>query len=334
MNKEPLHFFNYKGRIFKAIAVDGARTWEDLKYFTNLSADDLNMVLHEMYDRDLIERRNDKTYRITSEIYYAYINYYNQLETQPLQVFKQHDKEITNLNPNESSKTELKESFESFIIRKLVELDLIFIKEYKKGGSAQLYLTYNPSVDDIQIFKLYTSTDQKIQAKYLKYESICTTLKHPNVNSILNTGKWEYDGNFYRWSVQEYIHPHVKSLMEISKNTLLSKPKTIRINLIFQLINGIMAIRNNYNTHNDIHTGNILLSPNNEELKVIDPGFSRKEPGREDSDLNDTMRILEEFFITKKEKHEKFFVTLLKSQNFLLIYNCIKEKIKENEKNG
>ena len=62
--KLPLHFNNYKGKIFKAISIDGARTWDDILNFTGLSADILNKILGEMYDRNLIKKNQNKEYRI------------------------------------------------------------------------------------------------------------------------------------------------------------------------------------------------------------------------------------------------------------------------------
>lgn len=51
---EPKFLDSYKGRIIKAIAIDGARTWGDLQELTGFNPKTINGVLSELFSIDAI----------------------------------------------------------------------------------------------------------------------------------------------------------------------------------------------------------------------------------------------------------------------------------------
>lgn len=50
----PKFLGNFKGRIIKAIAVEGARTWDDLQELTGFPPKTINTVLKELFDIEAI----------------------------------------------------------------------------------------------------------------------------------------------------------------------------------------------------------------------------------------------------------------------------------------
>ena len=58
--------------MIKAIAIDGAREWNEIREFTGLSAHSLNTALSEMYNAKIIEKSVDGRYTVEYEIYKEY----------------------------------------------------------------------------------------------------------------------------------------------------------------------------------------------------------------------------------------------------------------------
>jgi phosphatidylserine/phosphatidylglycerophosphate/cardiolipin synthase-like enzyme len=76
VGNEPKFFGNYKGRIIKAIAVDGARTWDDLQELTGFPPKTINTVLKELFDIEAIYKINNGEYRVAKDLYQEYRSYY------------------------------------------------------------------------------------------------------------------------------------------------------------------------------------------------------------------------------------------------------------------
>ena len=56
MNEEKLLYLGtWKGRVIKAVAVDGAKTWDEIREKTGLNPKSLNIVLRELFNAKAIE---------------------------------------------------------------------------------------------------------------------------------------------------------------------------------------------------------------------------------------------------------------------------------------
>ena len=79
--QEPRYWGSWKGRVIKAIVIDGAHTWNEIRDLTELSPDTLNTVLAEMFNLKILDKNEFKgTYWVSDEIYYKYRSYFNQPE--------------------------------------------------------------------------------------------------------------------------------------------------------------------------------------------------------------------------------------------------------------
>ncbi|RLJ04569.1 MAG: hypothetical protein DRP08_01445 [Candidatus Aenigmatarchaeota archaeon] len=69
MTEEPTYWGSWKGRVVKAIAIDGARTWNEIRNQTGLSPKSLNRILAEMFNAEAIEKHGEGEYRVAYELY-------------------------------------------------------------------------------------------------------------------------------------------------------------------------------------------------------------------------------------------------------------------------
>lgn len=69
-----------RGLVIKAIAVDGARTWSDIRDSTGLSEESLNKALSEMFDIGILEKMPDGTYKVSYDLYSDYRAFSNSSE--------------------------------------------------------------------------------------------------------------------------------------------------------------------------------------------------------------------------------------------------------------
>ena len=56
---EPPYLGSWKGRVLEAIAVENIRDWNGILAFTQLTPENLNLVLSELYSLGIIIRQND-----------------------------------------------------------------------------------------------------------------------------------------------------------------------------------------------------------------------------------------------------------------------------------
>jgi phosphatidylserine/phosphatidylglycerophosphate/cardiolipin synthase-like enzyme len=84
MSKEPRYWGSWKGRVVKAIAIDGARTWNEIRDQTGLSPKTLNKVLSELFNAEAIEKKDENEYRVSYELYKEYKEFFDtQVTTHP-----------------------------------------------------------------------------------------------------------------------------------------------------------------------------------------------------------------------------------------------------------
>ena len=77
MREEPRYWGSWKGRVIKAIVVDGAKTWNDIRDFTGLSSRSLNVALFEMFDAGILQKIGG-VYRVSREIYKDYREFFER----------------------------------------------------------------------------------------------------------------------------------------------------------------------------------------------------------------------------------------------------------------
>jgi phosphatidylserine/phosphatidylglycerophosphate/cardiolipin synthase-like enzyme len=77
MSKEPRYWGSWKGRVVKAIAIDRAQTWSEIRDHTGLTPDTLNKVLSELYDAKVIEKDKDSKYWVSKPLYKEYKKYFD-----------------------------------------------------------------------------------------------------------------------------------------------------------------------------------------------------------------------------------------------------------------
>jgi len=77
---EPLQYWGtWKGRVIKAISIDGVYSWEEIRDLTGLSRPTLNQVLAELFDAKAIYKLEDGQYRVSRELYRDYNTYFRNL---------------------------------------------------------------------------------------------------------------------------------------------------------------------------------------------------------------------------------------------------------------
>lgn len=76
---EPRYWGSWKGRVIRAIAIDGARTWDEIHGLTGLSSWSLNRALHEMFELGVLEKKADGSYRVSRDVYEEYKDFFDEL---------------------------------------------------------------------------------------------------------------------------------------------------------------------------------------------------------------------------------------------------------------
>ena len=72
MESEPRFWGSWKGRVVKAIAVDGAKTWSEIRDITGLYEKSLNTALAELYELGILDKTVDGIYSVSPEIEQEY----------------------------------------------------------------------------------------------------------------------------------------------------------------------------------------------------------------------------------------------------------------------
>jgi len=82
---EPPFYSSWKGRVIEAIALENIRDWRGIQEYTQLTEENLNRALSELYNLDIIERKEDGAYWIKDiEAVHLYRDYFEDLEESPL----------------------------------------------------------------------------------------------------------------------------------------------------------------------------------------------------------------------------------------------------------
>ncbi len=79
MSETLQYWGSWKGRVIKAISIDGVYSWEEIRDLTGLSRQTLNQVLAELFDAKAIYKLEDGQYRVNRELYKEYNEYFRNL---------------------------------------------------------------------------------------------------------------------------------------------------------------------------------------------------------------------------------------------------------------
>ncbi len=75
--EEPPFYGSWKGRVLEAIALENIRDWNGILEYTQLYPENLNKALSELYNLDVITRKDDGLYWIKDIVlYHQYLEYF------------------------------------------------------------------------------------------------------------------------------------------------------------------------------------------------------------------------------------------------------------------
>jgi len=76
-----MYWGSWKGKVLKAIAIDGSRTWQEIKSSTGLEADELNQAVKELIDLDKLSKSGERYWIEDYDLYKEYAEYGSQIES-------------------------------------------------------------------------------------------------------------------------------------------------------------------------------------------------------------------------------------------------------------
>lgn len=74
-----MYWDSWKGRVLKAIAIDGSRTWQEIQRATGLEYDELNQALSELFDANKLSKSGEKYWIEDYELYKEYVEYSSKI---------------------------------------------------------------------------------------------------------------------------------------------------------------------------------------------------------------------------------------------------------------
>ncbi len=218
--------------------------------------------------------------------------------------------------------------FLNFLTKELKKIDHIFITSLEKSGAwGEIYLVYHELTEENRILKVYkVPFDESSKSVLRKQDKKLAQIPHENIVKLHQSGYWEFNEQNIRYSILEYF-TNSKSLEELNPKIFQEKGFKIRIDLALTLIETIKNIREKGFTHGDLHEGNILITQTN-ELKVIDPGFSKISDILVDSDYDYIRVLLKKYFFSEKELEMDTLISLSGKKEIDEILKTLKQ-IKE-----
>ena len=158
------------------------------------------------------------------------------------------------------------------------------IKTIGEGGMANVYLAQDTILDRkvaIKVLRGDLAQDEKFIRRFQREALSASKLVHPNIVEVYDVG--EYNGNYY--IVMEYINGiTLKNL--IKKRGALTLPEVIDI--MSQLLSGIMCAHDSYIIHRDIKPQNVMILEDG-RVKVTDFGIATAINSNELTQTNSVM---------------------------------------------
>ena len=78
MVREPKYWKSKIGKVAFAIAIDGVDTWQGLSEHTGFDSDELKRALHELFEAKLLQKREDRSYQLDSDLVGEYRRYFEK----------------------------------------------------------------------------------------------------------------------------------------------------------------------------------------------------------------------------------------------------------------
>ena len=95
---EPPYYGSWKGRVLEAIAVENIRDWIGILDYTELTRETLNTAISELYNLDIIERKDDGLYWIKDiEVVHQYRYYFEDLDEYKAPLIQHEEQKETTL---------------------------------------------------------------------------------------------------------------------------------------------------------------------------------------------------------------------------------------------
>lgn len=158
------------------------------------------------------------------------------------------------------------------------------IKTIGEGGMANVYLAQDTILDRyvaVKVLRGDLADDEKFVRRFQREALSASKLVHPNIVEMYDVG--EEDGSYY--IVMEYINGKtLKSL--VKKRGALTLPEVIDI--MSQLLSGIMCAHDSYIIHRDIKPQNVLLLEDG-RVKITDFGIAMALNSNELTQTNSVM---------------------------------------------
>jgi len=262
----PIYWGSYKGRIIKAIALDGAKTWQDLQELTGLSPKSINSALAELFGTDTIYKTKDNHYRVARDIFQQYLDFFKN---------KSHETQEA-LKVKEESQGKIKREFQSWLEFKKTNItenhlflaggDLEDLAKHMVNNVQKELLIVSPYIDRTSIMdsiKLRAEDGVKVRVLTRNPERI--ERNNAKINFINNLSEYGVDVN-----TNEAVH--AKILVFDRGVSLMSS-----MNLYAHSVGGASWEAGIVTTSTDVL---------NEILTTVDSKFSERETKRWSTDSN------------------------------------------------
>lgn len=202
------------------------------------------------------------------------------------------------------------EAFIEAFKEELKKKKYIYIAPMNKRGSwAEIFYVFSQIDEELRVAKIYIdSVDANNRIVYERDAQKLIQYEHENIVKVYDKGIVVFEKKEYFYLILEHIKG--KNLEEIGGSLFIDRLFKDRILFFIQFLNGIAIYRNDFEFHNDLHFGNILISEESKikekKIKIIDPGSSKYtyKSGVEDFDLYLIKRQFLDFFFRPEELNQ------------------------------
>ncbi len=171
-----------------------------------------------------------------------------------------------------------------------------------EGSTAIVYKAHDPFKEEDKVIKIFFRTGDDIKGNYQATRNKMRHIDHPNVVKLESGGHFSFKDQEIYYFIEEFFNGI--NLTHIDPAIIEDQDLIRRVILAESLANAIEAIHKVYESHNDLHEGNVLLSDTPPFLKIIDPGSSLHNPVQGSPDYEDFFRIIRFFF--RNEENLRF----------------------------
>jgi hypothetical protein len=200
LNDSPRYWNSWKGKVLKAIIIDGVDTWASLFTKTDLLDYEVNTALSELYDLDIIKKEDD-TYKVIDNEYLEYYNYKvkklkPRSNKEEIQVFRDWINGISDYIKSRNAENTVIYSFIEWTLGNKIDFNLqsehIFLnddmldrasKDIIRMSNESVYVT-NPFVDSCNTSDLIKEKADSCDVRLLTRKPTRESIE--NCHSVLN----------------------------------------------------------------------------------------------------------------------------------------------------